>query len=156
MKLYKIISCLLMCMLLLAACGGGDDSGSSSGGSGSTGGSDGPTTYPQTYSQSVTVSAKGGEQIVTLVDLSTAISSVGNTPDWLVISPQFYTSGAPTLKLEAQENTETSERNAVVSVLASSGDKVSLTVVQEAGEDHTGIDNIHNEQTDQPAYAPRQ
>lgn len=87
--------------------------------------------------------------------MSSAVSSVSSSPSWLVISPQFYSSGAPTLKLEFQENTENQERKASVTVSASSGDKVLLTITQQAGERKDGIDDLHSDKTDQPSYAPR-
>ena len=159
MKMKRIMSYMLalLVMVAMAACGGGsgDDSGGSGSSGGNTGGGGGGSTHtPQTYTQSVTLPAKGGEQVVTLSNLSSAVSSVSNTPTWLVISPQFYSSGAPTLKLEFQENEETTERNSTVTVLAASGDKVVLSIVQQAAEVKTGIDDIHNTPTDQPAYSP--
>lgn len=121
-----------------------------------SGGGGGGTSYPQTYSQTVTVSAQGGTQTVKLSDLKSAVSSVSTTPTWLVISPQFYSSGAPTIKLEVEPNANTTERECTVSVLATSGDKVQLTVKQKSGsEPDPSIEDPHNEQTDQPAFAPR-
>jgi len=151
MKRIMSYTLALLVMFSFAACGGedGDDSGRSSGGN--TGG--GSTHTPQTYTQSVTLPAKDGEQIVTLSNLNSAVSSVSSSPSWLVISPQFYSSGTPTLKLEFQENTETTERSCTITALASSGDKVVLTITQQAVETKTGIDDLHNEDTDQPAYA---
>lgn len=157
MKRIMSYTLALLVMVAMAACGGGsgDDSGGSGSSGGNTGGGGGGSTHtPQTYTQSVTLPAKGGEQVVTLSNLSSAVSSVSNTPTWLVISPQFYSSGAPTLKLEFQENEETTERSCTITASASSGDKVVLTITQQAVETKTGIDDLHNEDTDQPAYAP--
>ena len=143
----------LSSMFLLAACGGESSS--------STGGTDGITdddrTPPKTYTQSVSLPATAGEQVVTLSDLNSAISSVSGASSWLVVSPQFYSSGAPTLKLEYQENVGTTARSCTVTASASSGEKVVLTITQQSEneDDGNGIDNIHNETTDQPAYAPR-
>ena len=153
MKRLGIYFIAVLGLFLLAACGGGGDDGSSTGGT--NGGSGGGTYPPKTYSQSVTLPAQGGEQVITLSDMSSAVSSVSSSPSWLVISPQFYSSGAPTLKLEFQENTENQERKASVTVSASSGDKVLLTITQQAGERKDGIDDLHSDKTDQPSYAPR-
>ena len=138
----------LLGMCVLMACGGGGDDSGGSGGSGGGGGS-----VPQTYTQSITIAATGGTQSLKLNNLSSAVSSVSSTPNWLVISPEYYSSGAPSIKLEVQENTSADERKCDVTVLAASGDKVVLTVTQQAGEG-SDIDDIHNTDTDQPAYAP--
>lgn len=144
----------LLAMFAVAACGGGDGPDTPSGSGGGGGGGEQPSSYPQTYSQSVTIPATAGEQVVTLYDLSTAVSSVGSTPRWIVVSPQYYTSGTPTLKLEFEANTNTEKRECTVTVTASNSDKVLLQVTQAAAEVKKGIDDVHDEQTDQPAYAP--
>ena len=120
MKRIMLYSLALLVVFSMAACGGGggDDSGTSGSSYGGNGGGGGSTHIPQTYTQSVTLPASGGEKVVTLTDLSSAISSVNNTSTWLVISPQFYSSGAPTLKLEFQENEDAAERSETVTVLA--------------------------------------
>ena len=154
MKKICIYLLSLTAIFILAACGG-DDGGSSTGDGGNSGGSSGGGNAPQTYTQSVTVPATSGEQVVTLSNLKSSISSVGNAPSWIVISPQYYSSGAPTLKLEYQENTLTTARDCSVTVLASSGDKVVLTITQQASETKSGIDDVHNDPSDQPAYSPK-
>ncbi len=154
MKKICIYLLSLTAIFVLAACGG-DDGGSSTGDGGNSGGSSGGGNAPQTYTQSVTVPATSGEQVVTLSNLKSSISSVGNAPSWIVISPQYYSSGAPTLKLEYQENTLTTARDCSVTVLASSGDKVVLTITQQASETKSGIDDVHNDPSDQPAYSPK-
>lgn len=112
-----------------------------------------PTPYGQTYTQSVSFSAKDGTKRVTLYDLSSSVSSVGNTPNWLVVSPDYYSSGAPSIWVEVEENTSADKRECEVTIWASSNDKVILTVTQEGGKSND-IDDIHNTNTDQPAYAP--
>lgn len=153
MRTIKRYFFIQISILLLIACGGGDG-GNTEHSSLNPGGDNGGGS-PQSYKQSVTISAQGGEQTVTLNNLSSSISSVGSTDSWLVVVPQYYTSGSPTVKLEVEENKTTSERKCDVTIIASSGDKVVLTVTQSAGEANNNIDDIHNENTDQPAYAPR-
>ena len=153
MKKFCLYIACLTTIILLAACGGGDgdETRSNTGGGGNSGG--GSSSRPMTYTQSVTVPASKGEQVLTLSNLSSAVSTVSSSPDWMVISPQFYSSGAPTLKLEFEENSVMSTRECNVTVTASSGDKVVLTITQQAA-DKSAIDDLHNEQTDQPAYSP--
>ena len=153
MKTIKIYLMVLLGLFVLSACGGGGDDAGGSGGSSGGGGNNGHV--PQAYAQSVSIPATSGDQVITLSSLNSSVSSVSSSPSWLVISPQFYSSGAPTLKLVYQENTETQERKAVVTVSASSGDRVVLTITQQAGERKDGIDDLHNDKTDQPSYAPQ-
>lgn len=160
MKSIYVYIAVIVSVCMMAACGGGggDDSQSPLNPGGDYGNS------AKFYYQSITVTAQGGEQSMTLIDLKSAISSIGSTPSWIVISPKQYTSGSPSIKLEVEENKTSSERKCEVTIIAASGDKVSLTVTQQAtngdsggGNPETGtsIDDPHNEQTDQPAYAPR-
>lgn len=139
----------LMGVLFMLSCGGGnsDDDYNSGGGS-----------AMQMYRQSVAVSAQGGSVTVTLNNLKSAISNIESTPNWVLVSPQAYSSGTPTLLLEVERNETMSERQCEVLITATSGDKVSLTIRQNASggsETGTGMDTPHNEQTDQPAYSRR-
>lgn len=146
---FKILA--LICLLAFAACGKDEKTTTTNGGGGGGGGS-APTS--QSYSQSVTIPAQKGEEVITLLNLSSSVSSVDTTPSWLVVSPQYYSSGAPTLKLEFEENTEAEERSCTVTIYASNDDKVNLTITQKGTEEKTGIDDVHDQQTDQPAYSP--
>lgn len=157
MKRIELYLIALLSIFVLAACGGGDD-----GGGNTSGGNGGGSYTPKTYNQSVTLPAKGGEMTVTLSNLSSAVSSVSSTPSWLVITREYYSSGAPTLKLGYEENKDGQERKVTVTVTASSGDRVALTITQQAtGESggggtqedvKKGIEDIRNEYTSQPAY----
>lgn len=149
MKTIRIYLIALLGMLFLLSCGGGSDADDNNSGGGST---------EHTYRQSVTVSSLGGPVTVILNDLKSAVSSVTPTPEWVVVSPQAYSSGAPSLLLEVEENKTTSERQCEVLIVAASGNKVSLTIRQNASsgsETGSGMDTPHNEQTDQPAYTRR-
>lgn len=146
MKKISMILFALMGLFLTTACGGGGDDDNRQE----------PTpSAPHSYTQSESVAAAGGEQTVTLTSLGSAVSKVEGNPSWLSVVPQFYSSGAPTIKLIVSENTETTERKSAIIITAASGDKVILTVTQAAGSIAGGndIDDIHNELTDQPAYS---
>ena len=142
MKQLNIYIIAIICVLFLTACGPGPEPEPSP--------SPNP---PKTYSQSATLTAKGDAQKVTLNNLNSSISSVNNTANWLTATPQYYTSGHPQIELQATENTTGSERKTEVTVLASSGEKVVLTVTQEAAP--AGIDDMHDEKTEKPAYSPQ-
>lgn len=153
MRVNKYIVTLVS-VFAIVACGGGDDSydpiaPSPDGGGGNN--------APKIYYQTVTVSEHGGEQIVTLTNLSSAVSSISSRPYWLIISIQNYTSGSPSIQLLAEENNATNERNTEVTILSVSGDKVILTIIQQAASDdnpYKDIEDPHHETTDQPAYVP--
>lgn len=136
MKQLKLYTILLLSVALTVACGPDPK----------------PKSNSKVYTQSATLTAKGDALKVTLNELNSSISSVNNTANWLTATPQYYTSGHPQIELQATENTTGSERKTEVAVLASSGEKVVLTVMQEAAP--VGIDDMHDEKTDKPAYAP--
>lgn len=147
MKQFNIYLSFLLALVVLMSCGGGDGGGN---------GSSAPTgTPPVTYTQEISVAATGGEQILTLSNLKSSITTIDNNSPWLVVSPQFYTSGSPQIKLNATANTSPSERSCKVTITAVSGEKVVLTVTQRGNSaGGTGIEDLHDSQTDQPAYAP--
>ena len=153
-KRSKIFSLLLafVAVIALAACGGDDNSDSS------------PLNpvgpEGRTYQQSVTLPAQGADKTVSLTDLSTAIREMEEATDWLTVMKQSYTSGVPRVRLTASDNTNgnaaTTERKCVVTITATSGDRVLLVVTQEGYEPEapkTGIDDSHDIVTDQPAYS---
>ena len=151
-ELYLIA---LLSIFVLAACDP-DNPVNTNGGNG------GGNYTPKSYTQSVTLPVKGGEMMVTLSDLSSSVSDVSSTPSWLVITREYYSSGAPTLKFGFEENKDGQERKATVTVTASSGDKVVLAITQQATGGSGGgstqedvkkdIDDLHDEYTSQPAY----
>lgn len=159
MKRIELYLIALLSIFVLAACGGGDDdSGNTSGGN------SGGNYTPKSYTQSVTLPAKGGDMTVALSSLSSEVSSISNTPSWLVITREYYFSGAPTVKFGFEDNNDGQERKAAVTVTASSGDKVVLSITQQSAgggsggggtqEDvKKGIEDLHDEYTSQPAYA---
>lgn len=111
-----------------------------------------PEPVVQTNTQEIVMTPKASEQVVTLTQLSTAISTVekGESGSWLTVEKLPYESGSPQVKLRSTDNTETVERKCTVTITASSGDKVVLSVTQQS--EGTGIDDLHGSQTDKPAY----
>ena len=105
----------------------------------------------QTYTQEIVMPPKASEQVVTLNQFSTAISTVENSASWLTVEQLPYESGSPKIKLSSTDNTDKAERKCTVSITASSGDKVILSVTQQS--EGTGIDDLHGSQTDKPAYS---
>ena len=93
---------------------------------------------------------KATEQVVTLNKLSTAISTVENSAQWLTVEKEPYTSGSPQVKLRSKDNPDKVERKCNVTITATSGDKVILSVTQQS--EGTEIDDLHGSQTDKPAY----
>ena len=118
-----------------------------------------PTPEGQTFQQSVTLPEEKADMIVTLDSLESAIKVDGleYDADWLTVVKQTYTSGSPSLRLTATDNVKdcesTDARSCMVTVTATSGDKVLLSVTQEGSERKIGIDDSHDIPTDQPAYS---
>ena len=153
MKRIRLYIMSLLGLLLTTACGGGGGNDSVPSNSFNGGGG---TTVPKIYYQTVTIPAEGGTHTITLSDLNVSVTSISSTPEWIVISPEYYTSGTPTIKLEVKPNTNTIGRECTVTILAASGEKVQLTVKQQAAAAPTyGIEDAHDEQSDNPAFSPR-
>ena len=106
----------------------------------------------QSYTQDITLPSYASEQLVTINQLQSSIATVKNSASWLTAEPQFYSSGSPKVKLRATANTAKAERKCNVTITASSGDKVTLSIIQQGTSDGAGIDDLHNSQTDKPAY----
>lgn len=141
MKKILYCSIVLICSLFVCAC---PDSS--------------PTPDPEgtVYKQTVTLPSTDADVVVTLGDLNTAVRELDGLADWLTVIKQSYISGAPSVRLIAQDNDGDGDRSCVVTVTATSGDKVLLSVLQkkkEQQEPKTGIDDLHGDVTDQPAYS---
>lgn len=109
---------------------------------------------PQSYQQSFTFNSwEAGTQSVKLDNLSTAVKQIDHESgvNWLIIEKESYTSGEPNVKLTATANDDTTDRSTTVTIIAENDDKVELTVKQ-PGRTY-GIDDTHNNQSDQPAYS---
>lgn len=113
----------------------------------------------QTFQQSVTLPSEKADTTVTLEKLTSAIKNdgLGYDSDWLTVIKQTYTSGSPSLRLTATDNVKDDEstdaRKCMVTVTATNGDKMLLTVTQDGAGRKTGIDDSHDMPTDQPAYS---
>jgi hypothetical protein len=107
---------------------------------------------PQSYMQNIALPSYASEQVVTLNKLSSSIATVENSASWLSVEPQIYSSGSPKVKLRSTDNIERTERKCNVIITASSGDKVVLAIIQQGTTEGTGIDDLHDRQTDKPAY----
>ena len=116
---------------------------------------DDDTTEGSSTTQSVSLSADKQDKTVTLNGLSSAIDSAEKESgsSWLTATPQSYVSGSPTIIISVAANTATSTRSATVTVKDTKKNTVTLTVSQQGISNN--INNVHNTNTDQPAYAPR-
>lgn len=109
---------------------------------------------PQLYRQSFTFNSwEAGTQSVKLGNLSTAVKQIDYETgvNWLTTEKESYTSGEPSVKLTVIANDDTTDRSTTVTITAENDDKVELTVKQ-PGRTY-GIDDTHNNQSDQPAYS---
>ena len=111
----------------------------------------------QTFQQSVTLAARDADETVVLRDLNTAIKDIENNSEWLTVAKQTYSTGSPSLRLTASDNIKEGSssvaRNCAVTVTATSGNRVLLSVSQDGADSRTGIDDSHDIPTDQPAYS---
>lgn len=139
MKYTRLFYIAIIPFLVLTACDKKDDES---------------TTNPITiYSRSVTLDAKGTQQTMTLYEFNNKISNIENDNAWLVVYASYYTFGSPDIVLKATVNTSKQQRQGSVTINATNGDKVILSVKQEGDEEQkTDIDNLHDAPTDKPAY----
>lgn len=116
---------------------------------------DDDTTEGTSTTQSVSLNADKQDKTVTLNGLSSAIDSAVKESgiSWLTTTPQSYVSGSPSIIISVAANTSTSTRSATVTIKDTKKNTVTLTVNQQGISN--SINNIHNTNTDQPAYTPR-
>lgn len=147
MKHIKMLLLIAMSILSLMSCGGNDDNPVIP---------DTPPVYTsKTFQQSFSFSSwEGDNQSVVLSNLSTAVGKIEKNAAWLTVEKESYSNGAPSVKLTVTTNDDTKERSTAVTITANNGDKVELTVKQ-PGRSY-GIDDPHNNQSDQPAYSRQQ
>ena len=140
MQKVKYMGIVLLSFLII--CCDGDDKGGVPGG--------------RTYTKTVNVAAEASQLTVTLKKLNAEISNIGQSESWVVATKEAYISGSPSILLEVSTNTSNQEREAKITITDVNYNVVILKVKQEkAGETpiDSGIDAIHNETTDQPAYS---
>ena len=111
-----------------------------------------PAYQPRQLSLGLTMSGNAAEEDFTLDILKKAIKSIDYSATWLSVQQNAYTSGAPSVKITVQANPTADPREATVSIIATNGDQLTLTVTQE-GKISDSIEDIHNTETDQPAYS---
>lgn len=110
-------------------------------------------TQTQTYNQSIMLSPNAIEQEVILNGLNSPVATVTNSAEWLTVETNAYTSGSVKVKVSVTANVSKEERKCTVTITATSGDKVILSVTQQGIPEGTGIDDLHGSQTDKPAYS---
>ena len=141
MKDKILFAIALMCTVLLTSCGGGgSDDGGSSGRS-------------ATYYMDINMDAAASSQTVVLSNLKTDVSTAVSSASWLTPSRQAYTSGSPSILLEATANTATSSRNCTVTVTAADGSKVIITVIQKGTSQTSDQPQTNDEVSDQQPYS---
>ena len=111
------------------------------------------TTSPTSTTQSVSFSPDKQNKTVTLNGLKAAIDNTVGSASWVTATPQSYVSGSPTIIISVTANTTTNTRSNTVTITDTKKNTVTLTITQEGIKN--GIGDIHNTDTDQPAYAPR-
>lgn len=142
MKQFRIFILAIVGCIMLTACPGG-------------GGTVTPEEIPgNEYTDTYNIPANGCDETYTLSKLSTELSSVSSCPEWLSVSILTYSYGSPKIKIIAKANTDTSERKHVIVIQSTNNDKLTLTIVQ-AGKEKapSGIDDIHNGTSTNPAYS---
>ena len=142
MKDKILFAIALMCTMLLTSCGGG---GSDDGG--------GSSNRPFTYYMDINLEATTGSQTVVLSDLKTNISTAVSSASWLTPSRQTYTSGSPKIMIEATANTAATSRNCTVTVTATDGNKVIITVIQKGTSQTSDQPQTKDEVSDQQPYS---
>ncbi len=96
-----------------------------------SGGSGGGTpSSPSTYYMDVSIGSSAHSQTIELTNLRTSISTATCSASWLTASKVSYSSGSPKLQLQVTANTSISSRYCTVTVTATDGNDVIITVVQ--------------------------
>ena len=146
MKQLQLYIKVLLVLITFVSCGSGSDSENT------------PTTNnpPVTYTQSVVIPAYSSEQLVVISNMNKPITTIENNANWISVNPENYTSGNPRVRIFATKNTSTTERSCNIILYASSGEKAVLNITQSGigSSGNNSIEDIHDETTNQPAYAP--
>ena len=142
MKDKILFAIALMCTMLLTSCGGG---GSDDGG--------GSSNRPSTYYMDINMEETAGSQTVVLNDLKKDVSTAVSSASWLTPSRQAYTSGSPKITIEATANTSSSSRNCTVTVTATDGNKVIITIIQKGTSQTSDQPQTKDEVSDQQPYS---
>ena len=111
----------------------------------------------RTLNETHNISYQQKEETKELVRLSSEIESLELYSDWISVTALPYTGGAPKVKIFAYTNTGSTPRSATITIRTKEKNKnrdvLILTVVQEGFTPPTGVDDIHNQSSNQPAYS---
>ena len=100
--------------------------------------------------QEVEIEAYASSRTIAIDELISSISDIDNTVDWLSVELQPYESGAPQIKIIWTDNDEANKRTATILINTKEKDQITFLVTQHV---KTGTNDLHNLQTDQPAYS---
>jgi hypothetical protein len=129
----------LCAVLLLAACGGGD----------------GEAAYePKTGSSELTVESAGLDKTENISIFSDEVANITGATTWCRVTKASQ--GPTYIRIVVDENLTLSERKANVTVTSKLGDRLLINITQKAhaAETNTGVDDSHDNVSNQPAYAP--
>lgn len=145
MKQIKIFLLLALGSVILTACPSGVDDEIIS---------ENPELAGKEYNDTYNIPAEGCDNSYTLSMLKSRITSSDIKSNWLTVTILSYTKGSPRIKIVATENQESSERKQIIVLRTENNDKLTLTFVQ-AGKEviSSGIDDVHNNSSDNPAYS---
>ena len=141
-KLYVILLAIISCVLLTSCPSDGEDIK--------------PGVTPEKeYNESINIPANGYNEVYHLYKLNSKITSIVSTPDWLTVSVLSYSSGYPSIKITALQNSERVERTYTVILYTEKKEKLMLTITQAGKEIKNDIGDIHNNTSSKPAYSLR-
>lgn len=142
MKDKILFAIALLCTMMLTSCGGGG--GSDDGGS---------ANRTNTYYMDINMDASASSQTIELSSLKSNISTATCSATWITLARQSYTTGSPKIMIEASANTSASSRNCTITVTATDGNKVIITVIQKGTSQTSGQPQTNNEVSDQQPYS---
>lgn len=91
------------------------------------------------------------DTIITVADFFSDIEIIQNNTDWLDVEAAYSITNAYQVKVTCYKNTSSCVRYAEVSVFCKNGDCLKIKVKQNV---ITGLEDVHNNVSDQPALSP--
>lgn len=119
---------------------------------------DKPEEDTSTYYQDITLPSTEGATSVTLYDVKSGITNIESAAGWISMTAANYSSGYPTVNVQYQANTSSMSRQCIATIHVASGEIVILQINQEAyvaPQEPSGIDDLHNDTSTNPAYSNR-